>query len=73
MVPDCQTLSEPILDHKAGKVEDKLKLKLKGRKATFQMDGWKNKAKQAIVAMMVSVDFEVSAAININGLDCFGY
>ncbi|KAM6497447.1 hypothetical protein JOM56_007920 [Amanita muscaria] len=41
-----------------GKVEDKLKLKLKGRKATFQTDGWKNKVKQAIVATMVSVDFE---------------
>ena len=37
------------------------------------MDGWKNKAKQAIVATMVSVDFEVSTAIDINGLDRFGY
>ena len=60
IVPDRRTLSGPILDREAGKVEEKLKLKLKGRKATFQTDGWKNKAKQAIVAMMVSVDFEVS-------------
>jgi hypothetical protein len=60
IVPDRRTLSGPILDREAGKVEEKLKLKLKGRNATFQTDGWKNKAKQAIVATMVSVDFEVS-------------
>ena len=34
-----------------------------GQKATFQTDGWKNKAKQAIVATMASVDFEVSSAV----------
>ena len=62
IIPDRRTLSGPILDREVGKVEDKLKLKLKGRKATFQTDGWKNKAKQAIVATMVSVDFEVSSA-----------
>jgi hypothetical protein len=41
IVPDRQTLSGPILDREAGKVEEKLKLKLKlkGRKATFQTDG----------------------------------
>jgi hypothetical protein len=61
IIPDRRTLSGPILDREAGKVEDKLKLKLKGWKATFQTDGWKNKAKQAIIATMVSVDFEVSA------------
>ena len=60
IVPDRRTLSGPILDREAGKVEEKLKLKLKGRKSTFQTDGWKNKAKQAIVATMVSVDFEVN-------------
>ena len=63
VVPDRRTLSGPILDREAGKVEEKLKLKLKERKATFQTDGWKNKAKQAIVASMVSVDFEVSIQI----------
>ena len=61
IVPDHWTLSGAILNREAAKVEDKLKLKLKGRKATFQTDGWKNKAKQAIVVMMVSVDFEVNA------------
>ena len=60
IVPDRRTLSGPILDREAGKVEEKLKLKLKWRKSTFQTDGWKNKAKHAIVATMVSVDFEVS-------------
>ena len=60
VVPDRRTLSGPILDREAGKVEEKLKLKLKERKATLQTDGWKNKAKQSIVATMVSVDFEVS-------------
>ncbi|KAF8269571.1 ribonuclease H-like domain-containing protein [Lactarius quietus] len=58
IIPDRRTLSGHILDREAGKVEDKLKLKLRGRKATFQTDRWKNKAKQAIVATMVSVDFE---------------
>ena len=66
IVPDRRTLSGPILDREAGKVEEKLKLKLKGRKATFQTDGWKNKAKQAIVATMVSVDFEVSFIIQVS-------
>jgi hypothetical protein len=61
IVPDRRTLSGPILDREAGKVENKLKLKLKGQKATFQTDGWKNKAKQVIVATMVSIDFEVSS------------
>ena len=60
IVPDRCTLSGPILDREAGKVEEKLKLKLKGRKSTFHTDRWKNKAKHAIVATMVSVDFEVS-------------
>ncbi len=64
IVPDCQTLSGSILDREARKVEEKLKLVLKGRKATLQTNGWKNKAKQAIVATMVSVDFEVSATIS---------
>jgi len=61
IVPDRRTLLGPILDREAGKVKDKLKLKLKGWKATFQTDGWKNKAKQAIIAMKISVDFEVRA------------
>ena len=61
IIPDRRTLSGPILDREAVKVEDKLKLKLKGQKATFQVDRWKNKAKHAIIATMVSVDFEVSS------------
>lgn len=36
IVPDHRTLSGPILDGEAGKVEEKLKLKLKGWNATFQ-------------------------------------
>ncbi|KAI9450427.1 hypothetical protein BJY52DRAFT_1100490, partial [Lactarius psammicola] len=54
IIPDRHTLSGPILDREAGKVEEKLKLRFKGRKATFQTDGWKNKARQAIIATMVS-------------------
>ena len=60
VVPDRRTLSGPILDREAAKVEDKLKVKLKGRLATFMTDGWKNKAKQSIVASMISIDSEVS-------------
>jgi hypothetical protein len=60
VVPDRRTLSGPILDREATKVEDKLKAKLSGRLATFTTDGWKNKAKQSIVASMVSVASEVS-------------
>ncbi len=55
VVPSRKTLSGPILDQEAAKVEDKLKSKLLGRLATFTTDGWKNKAKQSIVASMVSV------------------
>ena len=60
VVPDQRTLSGPILDREAAKVEDKLKAKLSGQLATFTTDGWKNKAKQSIVASMVSVASEVS-------------
>jgi hypothetical protein len=68
IVPDRRTLSGPILDREVGKVENKLKEKLRGRKATFQTDGWRNKAKQAIVATMASVDFEVSRSLNYGSL-----
>jgi hypothetical protein len=60
VVPDRRTLSGPILDREAAKVEARLKAKLQGRLATFTTDGWKNKAKQSIVASMVSVASEVS-------------
>ena len=60
VVPDRRTLSGPILDREAAKVEDQLKTKLHGRLATFTTDGWKNKAKQSIVSSMVSVASEVS-------------
>jgi hypothetical protein len=59
VVPDRRTLSGPILDREAAKVEEKLKMKLRGRLATYTTDGWKNKAKQSIVASMVSVASEV--------------
>jgi hypothetical protein len=59
VVPDRRTLSGPILDREAAKVEDKLKFKLKGKLAMFQTDGWKNKAKQSIVATMATVGSEV--------------
>ena len=59
VIPDRRTLSGPMLDREAAKVEDKLKLELKGKMATFQTDGWKNKAKQSIVATMVTVGSEV--------------
>lgn len=64
VVPDRRTLSGPILDREAAKVEDKLREKLSGRLATFTTDGWKNKAKQSIVASMVSVASEVSQRIS---------
>jgi hypothetical protein len=60
VVPDRRTLSGPILDREVQKVEDKLKEKLRGRLATFMTDRWKNKAKQSIVASMVSISSEVS-------------
>jgi hypothetical protein len=60
VVPDRRTLSGSILDQEAAKIEEKLKAKLSGRLAMFTTDGWKNKAKQSIVASMVSVSSEVS-------------
>jgi hypothetical protein len=60
IIPDRRTLSGPILDREAAKVEESLKSKLQGRLATFTTDGWKNKAKQSIVASMVSVGSEVN-------------
>jgi len=65
-VPDQQTLSGPILKQEAAKVEDQLKMKLDERLTTFMTDGWKNKAKQSIVASMVSVASEVSSGIKLS-------
>lgn len=73
IIPDRRTLSGPILDREAAKVEDGLKLKLQGKMATFQTDGWKNTAKQAIVATMVSVDSEVRYLCNISRMQCLQF
>lgn len=58
-VPDRRTLSGPILDREAAKVDEKMKQKLHGELATLTTDGWKNKAKQSIVATMVTAGSEV--------------
>lgn len=63
-VPDRQTLAGPVLNRLAEEVEDKMKVQLKGKLATGQCDGWKNCAKQSIVASMVTVDGEVGSNSN---------
>jgi hypothetical protein len=65
VVPDRRTLSGPILDRGAGKVEDKLRLKLKGKMVTFQTDGWKNRAKQSVVDTMVTAGSEVRVGVTV--------
>ena len=72
VIPDRQTLSGPILDHEVAKVEESLKSKLQGRLAMFTTDGWKNKAKQSIVALIVSVGSEVSERLSNHGVYSFG-
>ena len=49
-----RTLLGSILDREAGKVEDKLRLKLKGQKATFQTEGGRTKlSKQSLQQWLV--------------------
>ena len=60
IILDWWTLSGPILDKQAGKVEVKLKMDLKGNMATYITDGWKNVLRQSITAGMINVRSEVS-------------
>jgi hypothetical protein len=59
VVPDRRTLSGSILDRQSQRVEAQMRDDFNGKLATGQCDGWKNNAKVSVVAMMVTVDYEV--------------
>lgn len=59
VIPDRRTLSGPVLDRLVGRVEEKMKEKLNGKLAMGQCDGWKNVAKQSIIASMFTIASEV--------------
>jgi hypothetical protein len=58
-VPDRRTLSGPVLNRLVGNVEESMKEKLRGKMVMGTCDGWKNIAKQSIMAMMIMAGREV--------------
>ncbi|KII89273.1 hypothetical protein PLICRDRAFT_175485 [Plicaturopsis crispa FD-325 SS-3] len=57
-VPDRRALSGKVLDGEVAKVEEKTRVKIQGKLATGQCDGWKNIAKTSVVTSMVTVKHE---------------
>ena len=64
-VPDRRTLSGTILDQEVSRVVGDLKQIVEGRLATGMCDGWKNVSKTAVVASMITVDYQVCYCINV--------
>jgi hypothetical protein len=62
-VPDHRTLSGPVLNRLADKVEEGMKEKMKGKMVTAMCHGWENIAKQSMVSMTVVADCEVSLLV----------
>lgn len=60
LMPGHKELSNRILKEEVGKVVDKMKLKVKGRFATGQCDGWKNMSKTSLIASLINVEYIVS-------------
>ncbi|KZV99187.1 hypothetical protein EXIGLDRAFT_831738 [Exidia glandulosa HHB12029] len=56
-LPPRQRLSGSILESEAAKVRENIKTNVSGRFATGQCDGWKNVAKSALIATMITVNF----------------
>jgi len=59
LMPGSRQLSGRILDEEAGHVVEGVKMKVHGRYATGQCDGWKNINKTSIVASMINVEYTV--------------
>jgi hypothetical protein len=66
IVPDRRTLSGPVLDGLVTKVENVMKVNWNGKLAMGQCDGWKNTAKQSVVASVVTVASQVCFSRSIN-------
>jgi hypothetical protein len=59
ILPDRRILSGRILTEEVRKVEDRLVKRVQGKMGTGQCDGWKNIAKTALIACVVTVEYEV--------------
>ncbi|KAL6302503.1 ribonuclease H-like domain-containing protein [Sparassis latifolia] len=57
-VPDRRSLSGVYLDRAFDEVESRTTMKVKGKVATGQCDGWKNVAKMSVVTSMMTVEHE---------------
>ncbi|KAL6298476.1 ribonuclease H-like domain-containing protein [Sparassis latifolia] len=57
-VPDRRSLSGVYLDRAFDEVESRTTMKVKGKVATGQCDGWKNVAKTSVVTSMIMVEHE---------------
>lgn len=78
-IPDRRILSGRILDAHVKKVEDRVEVKVKGKFATGQCDGWKNVAKTNVITTVMTVENEVrfkmpfDAQINIKFTDFYSH
>ncbi|KAL6307742.1 ribonuclease H-like domain-containing protein [Sparassis latifolia] len=57
-VPDRRSLSGTYLDRAVAEVEERTKIKVRGKVATRQCDGWKNVAKTSVVTSVMTVEHE---------------
>lgn len=59
-IPDRRVLARPILKERVADVESEIKKKVKGKMAMGQCDRWKNITKTPLVALMITVEYQVS-------------
>jgi hypothetical protein len=65
-LPCRQVLSGRALDEQVTKAEASIQRAVKGKLAMGQCDGWKNVTRKAVVAVMMTVEGYVSAALRMN-------
>lgn len=61
LMPGRKELSGRILDEEAAKVVNRMKIKVKGKNATGQCDGWKNVSKTSLIGSMINVEYTVGS------------
>jgi hypothetical protein len=59
VVPDRHQLSGSFLKERVTQVEGQMKQQVEGKLATGQCDGWKNISKTPLIAMMMTVEYQV--------------
>ena len=70
ILPGRKTLSTAILDKLVNEAEEEMRREVVAHYATGQCDGWKNTARQSLVASMINVNYTVSV-LSDNNIDIF--